>query len=211
MQLSTWNFVTEAIIYSFALAHSVPYIAATLAFITYTHITKGFDTAIIFSSLALFQLLRQPMMFLPRGLSAISDARSAFYRLDKVFQAELMHGDPVVVEKEQALALLVEDATFEWEEALLKDDSGEAQEKVADAPFRLNDVSMRVERGSLVAIVGRVGSGKSSLLQAIIGEMRRISGRVVFGGGIAYCPQTAWIQNASLVSLLCPDAVPSNF
>lgn len=41
---------------SFALAHSVPYLSATLAFITYTRVKEEFDVAIIFSSLALFQV-----------------------------------------------------------------------------------------------------------------------------------------------------------
>lgn len=141
------------------------------------------------------------MMFLPRGLSVIADAKSAFSRLDKVFQAQLMDEDPVVIDRNLKWALLVEDATFEWEECLLKDDSGDLQEKSAGTPFQLKNISMQVQRGSLVAIVGRVGSGKSSLLQAIIGEMRRVTGSVTFGGKIAYCPQTAWIQNASLVSV----------
>lgn len=30
--------------------------------------------------------------------------------------------------------------------------------------------------------------------------MRKVQGEVVFGGRVAYCPQTAWIQNATLVS-----------
>lgn len=36
----------------------------------------------------------------------------------------------------------------------------------------------------------------------LIGEMRKVSGQVSFGGKIAYCAQTAWIQNATLVGLL---------
>ena len=34
----------------------------------------------------------------------------------------------------------------------------------------------------------------------LIGEMRKVSGRVSFGGRVALCAQTAWIQNATLVS-----------
>ena len=141
------------------------------------------------------------MMFLPRGLSVIADARSALSRLDRVFHAELTQGDLTVIRPEQPWGLLVEDATFEWEEVLLKGEKSEETllEKVAQTPFQLKNLTRRIERGKLVAIVGRVGSGKSSLLQAIIGEMRRLSGNVSFGGRIAYCPQTAWIQNASLV------------
>ena len=48
------------------------------------------------------------------------------------------------------------------------------------------------------AVTGPVGSGKSSLLQGLIGEMRRTAGTVRFHGSVAYCPQSAWIQNATV-------------
>ncbi|TDL20293.1 multidrug resistance-associated ABC transporter [Rickenella mellea] len=70
--------------------------------------------------------------------------------------------------------------------------------KEDEKPFALVDLQMRVGRGSFVAVVGRVGSGKSSLLQAMIGEMRKVKGEVVFGGSVAYVPQAAWIINATL-------------
>ena len=53
---------------------------------------------------------------------------------------------------------------------------------------------MEIPRGMLVAIVGHVGSGKTSLLQGLIGEMRKTSGTITFGGSVGYCPQIAWIQ-----------------
>ncbi|KZT57357.1 hypothetical protein CALCODRAFT_434214 [Calocera cornea HHB12733] len=65
-------------------------------------------------------------------------------------------------------------------------------------PFALTDIDLKVPRGSFIAIVGKVGSGKSSLLQALIGEMRRTRGHVVYGGSTAYVPQAAWIINATL-------------
>ncbi|KAG6830040.1 hypothetical protein H0H92_002458 [Tricholoma furcatifolium] len=67
-----------------------------------------------------------------------------------------------------------------------------------DKPFELEGLKLKVSKGSFVAIVGRVGSGKSSVLQAMIGEMRKTRGNVKFGGDIAYVPQNAWIQNATL-------------
>lgn len=83
-----------------------------------------------------------------------------------------------------------------------------APKKQEDAPpsgpiFHLDNIDLSIPRGSLVAIVGPVGSGKSSLLQGLLGEMRRTSGSVAFGGSIAYCPQTAWIQNASVRENIC--------
>ncbi|KNZ81013.1 Multidrug resistance-associated protein 1 [Termitomyces sp. J132] len=67
-----------------------------------------------------------------------------------------------------------------------------------DKPFELKNLKLCVPKGSFVAIVGHVGSGKSSVLQSVIGEMRRTRGKVVLGGTVAYVPQTAWIRNATL-------------
>jgi ATP-binding cassette, subfamily C (CFTR/MRP), member 1 len=69
---------------------------------------------------------------------------------------------------------------------------------VVDVPFMLSNVKLDIPHGAFVAIVGRIGSGKSSLMQGMIGEMRRTRGQVVFGGNVAYVPQTPWIMNATL-------------
>ena len=68
----------------------------------------------------------------------------------------------------------------------------EAEEE--DRVFQVKDINMKIPRGMLVAIVGQVGSGKTSLLLGLIGEMRKISGSITFGGSVGYCPQSAWIQ-----------------
>lgn len=57
---------------------------------------------------------------------------------------------------------------------------------------------MHVNKGKLVAVVGSVGAGKSSIISAVLGEMDRVSGRVNTNGTIAYVSQQAWIQNATL-------------
>ncbi|XP_054165161.1 ATP-binding cassette sub-family C member 2-like [Oppia nitens] len=68
--------------------------------------------------------------------------------------------------------------------------------------FRLDNINLKIRDKQFVAIVGNVGSGKSSLLAALFGEMQLLSGKVSIGNGngskIAYVPQQAWIQNASL-------------
>lgn len=81
--------------------------------------------------------------------------------------------------------------------------SGAQTPKVPDRIFSISDVTMSVPRGQLCTIVGPVGSGKTSLLQGLIGEMRRTGGRVAFNGSIAYCPQSAWIQNATVRENIC--------
>lgn len=57
---------------------------------------------------------------------------------------------------------------------------------------------MQVKKNSLVAIVGKVGAGKSSIISALLGEMEKLSGHVNTVGSIAYVSQQAWIQNATL-------------
>lgn len=63
---------------------------------------------------------------------------------------------------------------------------------------KLQNIDVQVPKGKLCMIVGAVGSGKSNLLSAIIGEMKKLSGDVEVTGSVAYCSQQAWIQNATL-------------
>ena len=67
-------------------------------------------------------------------------------------------------------------------------------------PVQLRDLNWKVEHGQLVAVVGIVGSGKSSLLSALLGDMQRIEGEANVKGEeqIAYVPQQAWMQNTTL-------------
>uniref|UniRef100_A0A674KAE7 Multidrug resistance-associated protein 1 n=1 Tax=Terrapene triunguis TaxID=2587831 RepID=A0A674KAE7_9SAUR len=60
------------------------------------------------------------------------------------------------------------------------------------------NINFTVPEGSLIAIVGQVGCGKSSLLSALLGEMDKREGYVAVKGSVAYVPQQAWIQNAAL-------------
>jgi ATP-binding cassette, subfamily C (CFTR/MRP), member 1 len=175
---------------SIAAAWTIPVLAATVAFVVYSATNPhDFDAAIIFSSLALFSLLRQPLLFLPRSLSAITDGRNAFERLSKVFHADVMDSVHLKVVPDQTPALRVVDATFEWEESPMEREIREKQQaekaqkgkgsekdnkgkgmKTPPAPplapggiskpFQMMNVDMEVARGTLVAIVGPVGSGK---------------------------------------------------
>jgi len=64
----------------------------------------------------------------------------------------------------------------------------------------LHDITLEVNPGELVALVGQVGSGKSSIMAALLGEMYRETGEVTVVGRVAYVPQQAWIMNASVES-----------
>ena len=91
--------------------------------------------------------------------------------------------DPRSVSHNKSLnALTVLDGTFTW--------GGET--------MTLRNINMTIRKGSLTAIVGSVGCGKTSLIVALLGDMEKIKGKVNIDGRIAYVPQEAWIQNATL-------------
>ncbi|KAF8969223.1 ABC transporter [Flammula alnicola] len=109
------------------------------------------------------------------------------------------HGGIMQSSKSKAKAKVVAAAA----EKKRMDDVDEKAKNEEDRVFKIRDVDMDIPRGQLVAIVGSVGSGKTSLLQGLIGEMRKTAGNIVFGGSVAYCPQSAWIQNATIRENIC--------
>ncbi|ETO63934.1 hypothetical protein F444_18435 [Phytophthora nicotianae P1976] len=115
----------------------------------------------------------------------------------------------------------IRDGTFQWpanatgsnivvvapaEEVLDKADSTTSDSPYDDTlspspsshGFQLEGVNLEVQRGALVMIVGKVGAGKSSLVNAMLGEMPRTSGILEIGGRVAYVSQDTWIRNATL-------------
>lgn len=78
------------------------------------------------------------------------------------------------------------------------DDGGATAETEGRQPFKLQDITLEIGRNELVAVIGTVGSGKTSLLSALAGDMRRTQGDMVLGASRAFCPQSAWIQNSTL-------------
>ncbi|KHJ94677.1 ABC transporter, ATP-binding protein [Oesophagostomum dentatum] len=64
--------------------------------------------------------------------------------------------------------------------------------------FTLDNLTLIIKKKELTGVCGAVGSGKSALLNSIIGHMFTVSGDVEIGGSFAYVPQTPWIQNATV-------------
>nr|XP_028561207.1 multidrug resistance-associated protein 1-like isoform X1 [Podarcis muralis] len=144
------------------------------------------DAQKAFVSLALFNILRFPLNILPMVISSIVQASVSLKRLRVFLSHEELDPDSIVrgsIKDSDGNSIIVKSATFSWSR---------------NDPPSLNNISLAIPEHRLVAVVGQVGCGKSSLLSALLGEMEKREGLVSLKGSIAYVPQQAWIQNATL-------------
>jgi len=206
---------------------SLPIFASMLAFITYSLSRHALSPAPIFSSLALFNSLRMPLNLLPLVIGQVTDAWTALGRIQEFMLAEEQKED-IEWDKTMDNAIEVENASFTWERVPTNEKEGkgktesrqpekgaaeknqgltEAAQKEADdgsggrtavEPFKLTNLTFTVGRNELLAVIGTVGCGKTSLLSALAGDMRMTEGTARMGATRAFCPQSAWIQNTSV-------------
>jgi len=229
---------------------AIPIFAAMLAFITFSLTSHALDPAPVFSSLALFNQLRMPLVILPMVLGFASDAMQSIQRIEEFLLAEDSVETEVMAHKEGVSTLDMANASFTWEQSTAPDaeagvasaaatspeaqrgekmrqkkakaetrnkakqtpetHGGDAAQSLEDAadeserresdrpPFTVDNITFQAGAGELIGVVGSVGSGKSSLLSAIAGEMRRTDGSLLVNGSRALCAQLAWIRNASV-------------
>jgi hypothetical protein len=88
-------------------------------------------------------------------------------------------------------------------------EGGDFTWEAGSAEASLSGVSFTAAPGTLTMVVGSVGSGKSSILAALIGQMERVKGTVAVGGRVAYVAQTAWIVNDSVQVSHCLESLQS--
>ncbi|KAM9726615.1 ATP-binding cassette sub-family C member 2 [Menidia menidia] len=136
-----------------------------------------------FTSISLFNILRFPLAMLPMLIAAIVQTTVSKKRLEKFLGGEDLDSDVVRHDPSFDSAVSICDASFSWER---------------DSDPLLKSVSLDVKPGRLVAVVGAVGSGKSSLISALLGEMYSTKGFINIQGSLALVPQQAWIQNATV-------------
>lgn len=181
----------------------------------------------IFRVLAFLNITRLPLNLLGQALKNVNDGLVSLQRLNTFFLQQTLpiNNDKKMVEHPQ---VDMRDVTFSWQDQDRVTDgpsssSKSATAKEAHAPaavganpslspqdnkasssisaqyFRLKNFSFSTKSSTeLVAVIGAVGSGKSSFLSAILGEMVRISGQSTVSGTLSYCAQTPWIQNLTL-------------
>ncbi|CAF0703154.1 unnamed protein product [Brachionus calyciflorus] len=62
----------------------------------------------------------------------------------------------------------------------------------------LKNINFEAYQGDLIAVIGAVGAGKSSLISALMDELQKVSGEIDIQGSLFYVPQEPWIFTASL-------------
>uniref|UniRef100_A0A7I2V4C6 ABC-type glutathione-S-conjugate transporter n=1 Tax=Homo sapiens TaxID=9606 RepID=A0A7I2V4C6_HUMAN len=166
-----------------------PFLVALCTFAVYVTIDENniLDAQTAFVSLALFNILRFPLNILPMVISSIVQASVSLKRLRIFLSHEELEPDSIerrpVKDGGGTNSITVRNATFTW---------------ARSDPPTLNGITFSIPEGALVAVVGQVGCGKSSLLSALLAEMDKVEGHVAIKGSVAYVPQQAWIQNDSL-------------
>lgn len=150
--------------------------------------TRALTTGVVFPALTLFNLLAFPLSILPMVITSVIEASVAVNRLTNYFTAEELQKDAVVYQDPVSHvgdeSVRIRDAAFTWNRY--------------EGTHVLENIDFSARKGELSCIVGRVGSGKSSMLQALLGDLWKVHGEVTVRGSIAYVAQSAWVMNASV-------------
>ncbi|KAJ1685309.1 hypothetical protein LUZ63_016699 [Rhynchospora breviuscula] len=159
---------------------------AVLTFGTCTLIGIPLSSGKVLSALATIRVLQGPIYSLPYTISVLIQAKVSLDRISSFLCLEDLPND--VVHRAPGgcseVAVEIRNGTFSWVS------EGEVP--------TLEDLNLRVFHGMNVAVCGVVGSGKSSLLSCVLGEMPKVSGEVKVCGSTAYVSQSPWIQSGTI-------------
>ncbi|KAM6442960.1 ATP-binding cassette sub-family C member 2 isoform 1-T1 [Liasis olivaceus] len=162
-----------------------PFLVSVATFAVYVMVDENniLDAQKAFTAIALFNILRFPLAMFPLTISSLVQVKVSTERLEQYLGSEDLNTSAIWHNPIPGCAVKFHEASFAWEQ---------------DSDVTVKDITLEIPHGSLVAIVGSVGSGKSSLISAMLGEMENIKGHINIQGSMAYVPQQAWIQNATL-------------
>jgi ABC-type multidrug transport system fused ATPase/permease subunit len=171
---------------------SAPFLVAVASFSAYVLSSSDniLTPAVTFTSLALFNILRTPMNMLANLIGQtvqliVSNRRIKDFLCSEELDAHIVNRIDRASPTMRTPAVSVVNGEFTWDQT-------------AESTSTLRDMNINIGTGQLVAVVGQVGCGKSSLLSALLGEMHKVNGNVTVRGSVAYVPQQAWIQNLTL-------------
>ncbi|TYH78396.1 hypothetical protein ES332_D04G223300v1 [Gossypium tomentosum] len=144
----------------------------------------------VLSALATFRILQEPIYNLPELISMIAQTKVSFDRIQEFLGEEdqrkfITSSGP----KESGVAVEIKAGEYAWDSS---------SQSLKNPTIKITE-KMKIMKGYKIAICGSVGSGKSSLLCSILGEIPRISGAVIkVYGKKAYVPQRPWVQTGTI-------------
>lgn len=181
---------------------------------------NGMTVAEAFTSISIIGLVTQPLSLLLVSLAQVAGITAGFGRIQAFLELrEQKDGRSRPSVQSDALlpdsksGLIVNNHDLGTKKSVLDDielanigsedhyaiSIDDATFATADDVTLLHGIDLKVAKGSLTMLVGKIGCGKSSLLKAIIGEMVIQSGAVsVSSDTIAYCDQNVWLRNATV-------------
>eukprot|EP01114_Cavostelium_apophysatum_P017935 TRINITY_DN5431_c0_g1_i3.p1 TRINITY_DN5431_c0_g1~~TRINITY_DN5431_c0_g1_i3.p1 ORF type:complete len:1082 (+),score=283.02 TRINITY_DN5431_c0_g1_i3:209-3454(+) len=161
----------------------IPAVVSLAVFVCFA-LTGGILTpALAFSVLSVINNLRDPIGRGVEGLHTIMQAWISTKRIDNFFGLEEVEIPNEKEDKEYALSV---NGDFAWERS-----------EEGSRPT-LEGLNFRVPHGQLVLVVGAVGSGKTSLLGTILGEVKKLAGDIDVCGKVVHTTQAPWLMNATL-------------
>jgi len=164
----------------------LPYLIQFFTFSAYYAFDMPFNAAIIFTAIQLFQLLQQQLTQLPNAVSQLSQSMVAARRLRDFLLLEELHENKSELPDGKLPdpgTIVMEKASYTWD---VEDHNS------------LKNISLDIQPGNRIAVLGMVASGKSSLLLSIIGELRRSEGNSYSSGTVAYASQSPFVLSMTL-------------
>ncbi|WZZ71707.1 hypothetical protein YC2023_083077 [Brassica napus] len=176
------------------ILNSIPVVVTVVSFGVYVLLGGDLTPARAFTSLSLFAVLRFPLNMLPNLLSQVVTANVSLQRIEELLLSEeriLAENPPL---QPGAPAISIKNGYFSWDSKATKP--------------TLSNINLEIPVGSLVAIVGGTGEGKTSLVSAMLGELSRTeTSSVIIRGSVAYVPQVSWIFNATILEAIDATAL----
>lgn len=143
----------------------------------------------VFGTVSIFNVVRIPMNQFPNFVMESVKLYVSLRRIEKFLGCDDLESNEEDANdntdrKGDKVALELRQADFSWQGR--------------QGSPTLKNIDFSVNKGELIAVVGKIGSGKSSLLAALLGEMNKIRGAYSVNGRVSYVAQQAWIQNLTV-------------
>ncbi|KAK4235430.1 hypothetical protein C8A03DRAFT_36723 [Achaetomium macrosporum] len=196
-----------------AVWNTVPILITFFSFLIYTVVEKKpLYPSVAFTAISLFMLLRYPLDQLGDMIAHVQESKVSIDRIEEFLSEEETEKFAQLgidnVDETGKRVIGFKNATFVWGSKTTVAEDG-------SMAFRLLDLDVDFKIGKLNVITGPTGSGKTSMLMALLGEMTIMKGRVYLPGGrsredvrpdpetglaetCAYVAQQAWLVNASI-------------